>query len=80
MESSRQDFLRICGIVAASGLITLGGRLYQLNETRKPVVDKVTVSIRGLHPALEGFTIVQLTDIHLKPYTQPTCTAGCGYG
>ena len=70
MEIDRQDFLRICGIAAAGGLIALGGRLYQLNETRKPVVDKVTIPIRGLHPALEGFTIVQLTDIHLWPYTQ----------
>lgn len=40
------------------------------NQARRLVVDRVTVPIQGLHPALDGFTIVQLSDIHLRPFTQ----------
>lgn len=33
-------------------------------------MERLTLPIRGLHPALEGFRIVQLSDFHLYPYTQ----------
>ena len=42
-----------------------------MDESQDPVVERISFPIKGLHPALEGFTIVQMTDIHLRPYTQP---------
>lgn len=35
------------------------------------MIDRVTIPIENLPAALEGFTIVQLSDIHLYPLTQP---------
>lgn len=40
------------------------------NEIRWLVEEFVEIPVRNLPPALEGFTIVQLTDMHLRPYTQ----------
>jgi uncharacterized protein len=71
MPLHRRAFLKTAGLVAASNLAVLFGGFVFLNESEDPVVDRVTIPIQGLHPALEGFTIVQLTDIHLLPYTQP---------
>jgi predicted MPP superfamily phosphohydrolase len=34
-------------------------------------VDRVTVPIKNLKSGLEGFTIAQMSDIHLRPFTQP---------
>ncbi|HTP00301.1 MAG TPA: metallophosphoesterase [Anaerolineales bacterium] len=41
------------------------------NEARRAQVVPVTIPIRDLHPSLDGFKIVQMTDFHLYPYTQP---------
>lgn len=41
------------------------------DESQDPVVDRITLAIKNLHTALEGFTIVQITDVHLYPMTQP---------
>ena len=41
------------------------------DESQDPVVDHIPLAIKNLHPALEGFTIVQITDVHLYPMTQP---------
>ena len=43
------------------GKATLGDR---------PVVERLSLLIKGLHPALDGFRIVQLSDFHFQPYTQ----------
>ena len=45
----------------------------QLNDetNNTPVVERVEIPIRNLKPALEGFTIAQLSDIHLQPFTKP---------
>lgn len=40
------------------------------NEIRWLVEEFSHIPVRDLPPALEGFTIVQLTDMHLKPFTQ----------
>lgn len=40
------------------------------NEIRWLVEEFVEIPVKNLPPALEGFTIVQLTDMHLRPYTQ----------
>lgn len=41
------------------------------DEAKNPVVDQVLIPLKDLKPALEGFTIVQLSDIHLRPFTKP---------
>jgi uncharacterized protein len=68
---SRRNFLKFGGITLASGLIALSGALQRVDESQDPVIDRVSIPIPGLQSALEGFTIVQMTDIHLRPYTQP---------
>lgn len=40
------------------------------NEMRWLVVERVEVPIKNLAESLQGVTIVQLTDIHLRPFTQ----------
>lgn len=69
MPLSRKGFLKVGGITIGS-LFAIASGLYLVDESHDPVVDKITIPIRDLHPALEGFTIVQMTDIHLWPYTQ----------
>jgi hypothetical protein len=71
MPLSRRNFLRIAGLSAAGGLVALAGGLAIVDESQDPVVERVLIPIRGLHPALEGFSIAQMTDIHLLPYTRP---------
>ena len=70
MPLNRRGFLKVGGITLAS-LTALAGGLLLVDESHDPVVEKISFPIKGLHPALEGFTIVQMTDIHLRPYTQP---------
>jgi uncharacterized protein len=71
MPISRRNFLRIAGLSAAGSLVALAGGLSIVDESQDPVVERVLIPIRGLHPALEGFSIVQMSDIHLLPYTRP---------
>ncbi len=40
------------------------------NEMRWLTVERTAVPIKNLPEALEGLTIVQLTDLHLRPFTQ----------
>ena len=70
MPLSRRGFLKVGGITLAS-LTAIAGGLILVDESLDPVVERISIPIKGLHPALEGFTIVQMTDIHLRPYTQP---------
>lgn len=67
----RRDFLRIAGITVGGGV--LAGTTYLLanDESQEPVVDQVPIPIQNLHPDLEGFTILLMTDFHLYPMTQP---------
>lgn len=58
------------GITAAS-LLTIAGGIALADESHEPVVDRVPIPIKGLPPALEGFSIAQMSDIHLEPFTQP---------
>lgn len=46
------------------------GLLAVKDESEQPVVDVVEVPIKDLPAAFDGFTIAQLSDIHLYPYTQ----------
>ena len=61
MAATAEAWLRRFGRLPAWGRLTVGEQL---------AVDRLTLPFRGLHPALEGFRIVQLSDFHLYPYTQ----------
>ncbi len=52
------------GKLAGSGLL-LGYGLYEARTL--PAVRSIEVPIKGLTPALDGFRIVQLTDLHVGP-------------
>jgi uncharacterized protein len=41
------------------------------NEAHQARVISTSVTIRDLHSSLDGFRIVQMSDFHLYPYTQP---------
>ncbi len=71
MPPSWQSCLKVGGLTLA-GMFTIAGGLSLVDESQDPVIETVSIPIRGLHPALEGFSIVQMTDIHLRPYTRPT--------
>jgi len=59
------------GLAVGAGLITATSYLAINDESQDPVVDRIPLAIKNLHPTLEGFTIVQITDVHLYPMTQP---------
>jgi predicted MPP superfamily phosphohydrolase len=66
---TRRDFLKISGAAIAAGLTSTVVYLGFRNEIGELVVNHIQIPIKGLHPALEGFKIVQLTDIHIYPIT-----------
>lgn len=68
---NRRDFLKIAGLAVGGGLVTATSYLAINDESQNPVIDRVPISINNLHPALEGFTVLQITDLHLYPLTQP---------
>jgi predicted MPP superfamily phosphohydrolase len=72
MKLNRRQFLKTLGLVAAGGaLLSGGGYTYVTQvETDWLVVERVQVPIKNLKPALEGFKIVHMSDLHLHPYTQ----------
>jgi uncharacterized protein len=61
LVTTSQAWLRQFGRNPAWGRLTVGEQL---------AVDRLTLPIRQLPPALEGLRIVQLSDFHLYPYTQ----------
>lgn len=67
---SRRKFLALGAAATLSCITTSSTYLYLHDESDQLVVERVQVPIRNLKPALEGFTIVQLTDFHLYPLTQ----------
>ena len=71
VKISRREFLKILGqFVAGGGLAAVGG--YQCSTRIEPerlVVEQVQVPLHNLKTALEGFKIVQLSDIHLSGHS-----------
>jgi len=72
MKMSRRSFLKACGqFMVGSGLAALGGYEYITRlENEWLVVEHVQVPLQNLKPALEGFKIVHMSDLHLHPNTQ----------
>jgi uncharacterized protein len=56
-----QNFIAI-GIIVVSGVITILGLSEGLSP---PLVKEVNIKIEGLHPDLESFRIVQISDLHI---------------
>lgn len=69
---NRREFLKIGGLALGGGLLTATSHLAINDEAQNPVVDRVPVRIKNLHPALENFTMLQMSDLHLYPMTQPS--------
>lgn len=66
---SRRAFLKLS---AAVTLVALGGTMTYAwlgNEADTPVVESVQIPISNLPDALDGFRIVQISDIHYYPFT-----------
>ncbi len=65
VDSSRRLFLKrsSAGIVSAS-TISLGGHAYY-HEKRVPPIKDVAVKLNKFPAAMNGFTIVQITDLHI---------------
>ncbi|MDX1522530.1 MAG: metallophosphoesterase [Anaerolineae bacterium] len=75
MKFSRRAFLKAAlGVLAGSCgavLAGYGGYQYGLRiETKLLDIERVRLPIKGLKSALEGLKIVQMSDIHLHPFTQ----------
>ena len=67
---NRRRFLQLGGAAFLGLLGTSTTYLYLNDESDQLSVERITLPIKNLHPALEGVTIVQLSDIHVGPYTK----------
>jgi hypothetical protein len=66
---NRRDYLKISAAALAGGVVMTTTFLYLSNEYEDLAVEHVSIPIKNLEPALEGFKIVLLADIHLYPLT-----------
>lgn len=66
---TRRDFMKLTGLAtfAMLGATTVYGFLG--NEADSPVVERVQIPILNLPSALDGFRVVQISDIHYYPFT-----------
>ncbi len=67
----RRDFLKLVFLAIAGSTAVAGSYLYTNDESLQLVIERVLIPIKNLKPALEGFTIAQLSDIHLDGLTKP---------
>lgn len=72
MKVSRRGFLKALGqVIVGGGLTVAGGYAYGTQvEPERLTIERILVPLKNLKPALEGFRIVQLSDLHLHPFTQ----------
>lgn len=68
---SRRRFLAMGGLAVMGSVAASATYFAAHDESQNIVVEKVTIPIKNLHPSLEGFTIVQMSDFHLRPFTTP---------
>jgi uncharacterized protein len=61
----RQTLARLVGVAAAA--LGLGATVTAFKEAARMQVKRVDIPLRNLPAALEGTTIVQLTDVHVGP-------------
>jgi hypothetical protein len=72
MSVSRRGFLKkLAQVVVGGTLSAAGGYGYSTQiEPEWLTIERLQLPIRGLHSALEGLRIVQMSDFHLHPHTQ----------
>jgi predicted MPP superfamily phosphohydrolase len=72
MKLSRRNFLKTIGLAAVGGALLSGGGYAYVTQVEPGwlVVEQIQVPIQNLEPALEGFKIVHMSDLHLHPYIQ----------
>jgi hypothetical protein len=58
-------------VLAALALVFVIGAYSVLNAALEPAWREVKIPVRGLAPEMEGFSIVQLSDLHLGNLTSP---------
>jgi len=69
IKMNRRRFLAMSGL-AVMGTVAATGTYLSINdESKNIVVEKVTIPIKNLHPALEGFTIAQMADFHFQLFS-----------
>jgi len=67
----RREFMKVTIWSLAAAVASTGGYLALRNEANRAQVFSLNIPIKGLHASLEGFKILQMSDFHLYPYTQP---------
>lgn len=72
MTQTRRKFIRNLSIAALGGGLGLGGGYYYSRniEPEWLTIERLTLPIQQLGDPFEGFKLVQLSDLHLHPYTQ----------
>ena len=68
---NRRQFLTVSSLAVMGTVAASATYLSIKDESQNIVVEKVTIPIKNLHPSLEGFTIAQMADFHLRPFTKP---------
>ncbi|MGM0399954.1 MAG: metallophosphoesterase [Chloroflexota bacterium] len=70
-KTTRRAFLTALGAAVAGGAVAVGGYHYCAHmEPQSLSVERARVSLENLPPALEGLTLVQMSDFHLYPFTK----------
>ena len=70
-EPSRRRMLKLLGgaILAGGAALAAGGAYALFAEARWLKHERVTIPVPGLPASFEGFRIVQLSDLHIEPFT-----------
>ena len=66
---NRRSFLKVSGATLLTGTGAAVSLMWLGNEYENPVVERVQIPIPNLPAGLEGFRIVQISDIHIYPLT-----------
>lgn len=70
MTFTRRKFLKLSAVAVAGMVVGAASTVYIIDESRELVVEDIQIPILNLPASLDGFTIAQLSDIHLYPFTQ----------
>jgi predicted MPP superfamily phosphohydrolase len=68
---NRRQFIGVSAVAVGVAAFSGNAAAARINEAGNLTVDEVSLPIDGLPPVLDGFTIAQISDIHLRPFTKP---------